>query len=249
MVDTYHLIGRQLPIHTDLMDVRTQILHSATRLFAAHGFDGTSLKDIADAVGIRKPSLLYHFPSKEKLRLAVLEQLLERWNDVLPRLLMVAAGGEPRFETIIDEVVGFFTADPDRARLLVREILDRPADMRDRLDTYVRPWVDVVAKYIRKGQEFGEVHADVDPEAYVLQVINLVLSGVAAAASLAGGLLPQDSPLGDPAKRHARELIRIARYSLFRSPDVGAPRASGGGAARSDEPEADAQLGKRQPEG
>ena len=57
------------------MDVRSEILRTATRLFAAKGFDGTSLKDIADAGGIRKPSLLYHFPSKEQLRLAVLEQL------------------------------------------------------------------------------------------------------------------------------------------------------------------------------
>ncbi|RLB61651.1 MAG: hypothetical protein DRI90_10905 [Deltaproteobacteria bacterium] len=233
------------------MDVRTQILQAATRLFAAHGFDGTSLKDIADAVGVRKPSLLYHFPSKEKLRLAVLQELLEHWNGVLPRLLMVAAGGEPRFETVIDEVVGFFAAEPDRARLLVREILDRPADMRDRLDQYVRPWVDAVAAYIRKGQDYGEVHAQVDAEAYVLQIINLVLSGVAAASSLAGGLLPHDSPLGDPVTRHTRELIRIARYSLFRSPDDGVPRSVDGplriddvdGSAKSEDRTGDERLG------
>jgi len=212
------------------MDVRTQILVAATRLFAAHGFDGTSLSDISEAVGIRKPSLLYHFPSKEQLRLAVLAELLERWNDVLPRLLMAAASGEPRFDSVIGEVTDFFVADPDRARLLVREILDRPDDMRARLDHYVRPWVDVVAGHIRKSQRRGAVYPEVDPEAYVLQIINLVLSGVAAAASLAGGLLPAHSPLGEPASRHTRELVRIARYSLFSSPETGelvtAPRAA-----------------------
>ena len=65
----------------------------------------------------------------------MLEQLLERWNDVLPRLLMATAGGEPRFETVIGETVRFFYDDPDRARLLVREILDRPADMQKRLES------------------------------------------------------------------------------------------------------------------
>ena len=59
------------------MDVRQSILETATRLFAAHGFDGTSLQDIAESVGIRKASLLYHFPAKEKLRLAVLDRLLD----------------------------------------------------------------------------------------------------------------------------------------------------------------------------
>ncbi|MFP6684385.1 MAG: helix-turn-helix domain-containing protein, partial [Polyangiaceae bacterium] len=102
------------------MDARQGILETATRLFAAHGFDGTSLQDIADEVGIRKASLLYHFTSKEKLRLAVLDRLLDHWNDVLPKLFMASLGGEPRFGTIIKALVDFFADDPDRARLLVR---------------------------------------------------------------------------------------------------------------------------------
>ncbi len=203
-----------------IMDVRAQLLEAATKLFAAKGFDGTSLKDIADVVGIRKPSLLYHFPSKNDLRLAVLDGLLERWNDILPKLLMAAAGGEDRFETIVRETVTFFNDDPDRARLLMREILDRPEDMRTRLEEHVAPWVNVVADYIRKGQRSGELHHNVDPEAYILQVVNLIVSGVASASCLDGGLLPPKSPQGDPATRHARELMRIARVSLFVEPHV-----------------------------
>jgi hypothetical protein len=149
----------------------------------------------------------------------VLQRLLDRWNDVLPKLLMAAAGGDERFGSVMDEVVGFFAADPDRARLLVREILDRPDDMQRRLEAYVKPWVRVVADYIEKGQERGDVHPDVDPEAYILQVINMVVSGVASASSLHGGLLPATSPRGEASARHLRELVRIARTSLFVSPE------------------------------
>jgi len=200
------------------MDARSQILQTATQLFAERGFDGTSLQQIADAVGIRKPSLLYHYPSKEELRRAVLDEVLQRWNDTLPQLLMVAAAGERRFGPVIRETLGFFTADPNRARLLIREILDRPDDMKRRLESYVRPWVGVVGDLIRKGQQSGQIYEEVDPEAYVLQVVNLIISGVAVVASIGGVVLPADAPQGPPLKRHTRELVRIARFSLFCPP-------------------------------
>jgi AcrR family transcriptional regulator len=49
-----------------------EILDRAAGLFAQHGFAQTSLKSLADAVGLSKPGLLHHFPSKEALYEAAL---------------------------------------------------------------------------------------------------------------------------------------------------------------------------------
>lgn len=163
-------------------DVRSQALSAATRLFAAQGVGGTSLQEVADAVGIKKQSLLYHFASKDLLHEAVLDALLSRWNETLPALLR-AASREDRFDAILDETFAFFASEPDRARLLLREALDRPTHMRALLQKYVSPWLSAVTSSIDKGKDAGVFRKDVSAEAYVVMVIHLVLGTVATAAA------------------------------------------------------------------
>jgi TetR/AcrR family transcriptional regulator len=196
--------------------VRSATLAAATRLFASHGFEGTALQDIADAVGVTKPAVLHHYPSKEHLRQAVLDSIGEHWNLALPRLLMAAtAGPHDRFDAVFGELVRFFTSDPDRARILVRELLDRPVEMRKMLRQLLRPWLSAVAQYVGVAREAGRHYADLDDEAYVLHVIQLVVMATAC-GSVTSTVLE-----GDVSTRYDRELVRIARSSLF-LPGVGA---------------------------
>jgi len=194
-------------------DVRAKILEEATRLFAARGFEGTSVQAIAEAVGVRKPSLLYHFKSKEELRQAVLDELLARWNEVLPELLMAAAEVD-RFDGVLDAMADFFLEDPDRARLLVRETLDRPEDVRQRLERYVRPWVDVALSQLSKAQREGHVQSKADLPAYVVHLVQLVVGSIAVMDTLVA-LLPEDA--GDRRQRLRAEMRRMARAGLFAS--------------------------------
>ncbi len=195
-------------------DVRTELLDAATQLFASRGFDGTSLQDIVAQVGVRKASLLYHFSSKEHLRDAVVGRLLSHWNEVLPSLLGSAVGGKRRFDTVVAEALSFFTADANRARLLLREMLDRPEAMQQHFAAHVGPWLALIADYIRRGQSEGSIHPDLDPEAYVFHVIHLVLAGVAL-TEVSTSLLTSRSGRASPRARHDAELVRLAKAGMF----------------------------------
>jgi TetR/AcrR family transcriptional regulator len=204
-------------------DVRTRALAAATRLFAEKGFDGTSIQLIADEVGVSKPAVLHHFPSKEDLRRAVLDAIVQHWQGVLPRLLLAASASHDRFDAVFGELHRFFASDPNRARLVARELFDRPGDVKKLLRGAVRPWLAAIAAYIKEGQAHGRHWEDVDPEAYVVHILQLVVSA-SASASVCRVVIDSVEGGDSPADRYDRELARIARASLFKPTSPTAPR-------------------------
>lgn len=66
-----------------MADVREQILESALRHFETQGYSGTSLRDIADELGLTKAALYYHFPSKKGLIEALVGPANEQMRDVM----------------------------------------------------------------------------------------------------------------------------------------------------------------------
>lgn len=58
--------------------MREVILREATRLFVANGYYGLSMREIAEAVGVSKAGLYYHFRDKEALFLAILTDNLDQ---------------------------------------------------------------------------------------------------------------------------------------------------------------------------
>ncbi|MFZ3473667.1 TetR family transcriptional regulator [Streptomyces sp. 4.24] len=65
----------------------------STELFAVHGFHETSLREIAERVGVSKPAVLYHFPGKADILGALVEPMLRDLADALARATAAGPSG------------------------------------------------------------------------------------------------------------------------------------------------------------
>lgn len=93
-----------------------QIARAAARLFARRGFEATSTREIVEEAGVAKPTLYYHFGSKEGLARALLIDPLAR---LLDRSREIAGeGSEPSLmmERFLEAHFDYCREDPDRAR-------------------------------------------------------------------------------------------------------------------------------------
>ncbi len=98
--------------------VAGHIARVAARLFAAGGYDATSVQAICEAAGVTKPTLYYHFGSKEGLARALLTDPLDVLVRRLREILDSPAGGLEKLEAMAETHLAFACDDPDRGRFL-----------------------------------------------------------------------------------------------------------------------------------
>lgn len=103
---------------------RDEILRASMPLFARHGYDGVSMRELAAAVGVQAAALYYHFPDKPSLYLAVMEHA---FRDRLQAPMAALTGDAPpfrRLQRFIATMVAELSENPDLLLLLQRERID-----------------------------------------------------------------------------------------------------------------------------
>ncbi len=123
-------------------DRRTQILRQTALTFLRNGYDATSMSGIADACGITKPGLYYHFRGKQDLLFAIMSHALDLLEQRTLDAMLSASTHEERLRNILQSHVRLITELEDGALTILvvteRNAL-RPEDRRiieQRVQTY-----------------------------------------------------------------------------------------------------------------
>lgn len=189
--------------------VRDRILREATRLFAERGYSGVSIQAISEAVGVTRPTLVYHFGSKDALRREVLGALISHWQAELPRLI-ASTRGQPRLDALMEALFQFFLDDQNRARLLLREALDAPEQLEAALREQMQPWIGLLTQTMHAARDDQRIRPETDIESYVMLVATTAI-GVLAIGDRTKALVSPEPTL----PTQLRELSRIAKIALF----------------------------------
>jgi len=160
-----------------------QILHEARTLIMKRGYNGFSYADIAEAVGIRKPSIHHHFAAKSDLAIAVVEQSraivlahIEQLAEVEPEAVAQLRAYATYWERCIADDSAPFCV----AAMLAAELPSLPDDLVISVRAHFCDLTDWLARILALGVRQGTVNLDGNPhqeaDAFLSAIYGAMLS-------------------------------------------------------------------------
>lgn len=140
------------------------IIHTAEKLFSITGFDGTSVRNIANEAGINVAMVSYYFGSKEKLMEAVFEHRTNQMRIKVENMLQNDAISHlEKFYLIIDEYVDKFVSRQEFHKLMMREQFnEKGTQITDMIHEVKLKNLASITKLIKAGQKSGDFAKNVD---------------------------------------------------------------------------------------
>src|SRR5438067_11698144 len=140
---------------------RTELTRAAARLFAEKGYHGTSIGDLAEAMGVQKGSLYAHIESKQDLLYetmrdgaAAFHAGLDAIPDELPATEKIRLALRSHLRVVADQL--------DVATVFVQEWRYLEGDRRDEILQERRRYEERIRALFREGRELGDLRTDLD---------------------------------------------------------------------------------------
>ena len=191
------------------LDTRERLVDAALEVFASHGFEGATTREIAKRAGVALAALPYHFTTKEALWKAAADRIFGELSETFRRRLAGLEGVElpTRLRLVLRDFVRFQAAHPELHRFMIQAGIAKSPRLEWLVERHIRPIYDFVRAMVEAAQREGLAPLG-RPEHVHYMLIGAASSVYALAAEYE--LLAGESPSSDAlVAEHIAALERV----------------------------------------
>lgn len=155
------------------MSTRDALLHCATALVRTRGYIGFSYADMAAQIGIRKASIHHHFPTKEDLGVALVQQYTEQFEISLSRITSMFSEPQEQLRHYVDLYrQSFMQGFGCLCGMLSSEIAVIPERVAHLVQRFMEMNINWLTHVIKQGQKTGQLKATIAAEELAAAVLS-----------------------------------------------------------------------------
>ncbi|KAA2254113.1 TetR/AcrR family transcriptional regulator [Solihabitans fulvus] len=158
----------------ELSPVRERIVRAAVKLFAAKGFDGTTVQEIVTAAEVTKGALYHYYTAKEDLLYEIYRSLISIQMADLDRIIAEHADPADTVRAILVNLVETTAARVDETAVFVREMQKLDAECMTAFRAERRRYHETFRSVVEQAQATGRFSPTVSAETVVLIALGVV---------------------------------------------------------------------------
>jgi AcrR family transcriptional regulator len=154
---------------------KEKVLKAAIRVFSKKGYDGASMREIAESARLTKPMIYYHFKNKQDLYLCLLETHIESLIEGLSAILQSGENHMTSLGSIIDLYDETFRSNPEMFYLIQRETTGEGRFVEQLTKKYFSCMHVQMAQFFRDGIRHGAFRSSIDPGLCALSLVAILM--------------------------------------------------------------------------
>jgi AcrR family transcriptional regulator len=198
-------------------DKQLAIINSAEKLFSENGFDGTSVRDIAQAAGVNVAMISYYFGSKEKLMEALFEKKTMQMNLKVETMLQDESKTSlENVYTLIDDYIDKIINNPKFHKIMTQEqLVDKSSGIPTMINSLKKRNLDTIKRLIQSGQKTGAFRKNIDVPLMMCTMVGTV-SQIIISNEFYREIFNQKDATDEEYKKYIRRKLSIHLKYLFK---------------------------------